>query len=416
MTSSTSGRVAGKLEDERAGVRGRPVVRPARSDRPGLRAPRAGLAPRRRRPVRASDFDRDDRAACPSAAGGPRSRPAPARRRPCRRSDPRAGSRGRVAAPRERGRARRPRGSARPPARSMHPVLELDLDRPRRAGRRSRARIQRAGAGARPPRQRRRPSAVARASLLEHLERVDRARRGPRASSVRTQVASGWSCHERRSSASMTSTIPASRAARLGVLDRDDRLDPPVEVAVHQVGRADVPLAVAAVVEAPDPRVLEELADDRADPDALGHARHARLERAGAADDRSIVDAGLRRAGRAPRSTGDVDDRVELEDDPRRRGRPARAPTSRSTSSRNRERRLCGATSSRRNVRWRDRPVRTLNRSVTSAPISGRHGQQAEVDVQAGGLRVVVAGPDVDVAAQPGALAADDERGLASAS
>ena len=101
----------------------------------------------------------------------------------------------------------------------------------------------------------------------------------------------------------MTSMISASRALRLVVLDRDDRLDPPVEVAIHQVGRADVPLALAAVLEAPDPRVLEELADDRADADALGDARQARLERAGAADDQVDVDAGLRRRGRAPRST-----------------------------------------------------------------------------------------------------------------
>ena len=42
----------------------------------------------------------------------------------------------------------------------------------------------------------------------------------------------------------------------------------------------------------------------------------------------------------------------------------------------------------------------------------GPAGQQAEVHVQPGRLRVVVAGPDMDVAAQPGALAADDERGL----
>ena len=42
--------------------------------------------------------------------------------------------------------------------------------------------------------------------------------------------------------------------------------------------------------------------------------------------------------------------------------------------------------------------------------------QQAEVGVEAGRLGVVVAGPDVDVAAQPGALAADDERDLASGS
>ena len=39
-------------------------------------------------------------------------------------------------------------------------------------------------------------------------------------------------------------------------------------------------------------------------------------------------------------------------------------------------------------------------------------GQQPEVRVQARGLRVVVAGPDVDVAAQAAALAADDQRRL----
>ena len=40
-------------------------------------------------------------------------------------------------------------------------------------------------------------------------------------------------------------------------------------------------------------------------------------------------------------------------------------------------------------------------------------GQQPEVRVEAGGLRVVVAGPDVDVAAEPGALAPHDQRDLA---
>ena len=42
----------------------------------------------------------------------------------------------------------------------------------------------------------------------------------------------------------------------------------------------------------------------------------------------------------------------------------------------------------------------------------GPDRQQAEVHVQAGGLGVVVAGPDVDVQPQAGSLAAHDERGL----
>ena len=73
-----------------------------------------------------------------------------------------------------------------------------------------------------------------------------------------------------------------------GVDDRDERLDPAVEVAGHQVGRADVarPAARAgAVGEAEDPRVLEVATDDRAHPDVLGQARHPGTQAADAADD-----------------------------------------------------------------------------------------------------------------------------------
>ena len=45
-------------------------------------------------------------------------------------------------------------------------------------------------------------------------------------------------------------------------------------------------------------------------------------------------------------------------------------------------------------------PVRTLNRSVTSAPISGRQVSRPRSTYRRAVLRVVVAGPDVDVAAQ----------------
>src|SRR4051794_38496988 len=41
-------------------------------------------------------------------------------------------------------------------------------------------------------------------------------------------------------------------ASRLRILDRHHRLDPTVEVPLHEVGRADVPIRVAAVGEPPD--------------------------------------------------------------------------------------------------------------------------------------------------------------------
>ena len=57
-----------------------------------------------------------------------------------------------------------------------------------------------------------------------------------------------------------------------------------------------------------------------------------------------------------------------------RAGLPARAwLASRSIIDRIQLRRFIGATIRRRKSRWRDRPVRTLNRSLTSAPSSGRH-------------------------------------------
>ena len=53
------------------------------------------------------------------------------------------------------------------------------------------------------------------------------------------------------------------------VLDRGDQLDPVVEVAGHQVGGADVDAGLVRPLEREDPRVLEEAADDRDDPDVL---------------------------------------------------------------------------------------------------------------------------------------------------
>ena len=85
------------------------------------------------------------------------------------------------------------------------------------------------------------------------------------------------------------------------------RFDAPVEVALHQVGAADVELRPPAVREPVDARVLEEPADDGADANALADAGHAGLQAADAADDQVDLDAGLRRAvERADRSAGSV--------------------------------------------------------------------------------------------------------------
>src|SRR4051794_36407911 len=72
-------------------------------------------------------------------------------------------------------------------------------------------------------------------------------------------------------------------AALLDRPNREDRLDPAVQVARHEVGAADEHLVVAAVAEVVDARVLEETSDDRRDVDCLADAGYAGTQTANAA-------------------------------------------------------------------------------------------------------------------------------------
>src|SRR5699024_1589938 len=69
----------------------------------------------------------------------------------------------------------------------------------------------------------------------------------------------------------------------LRVVDAHEHLDAPVEVAVHEIGAADVDLGVPAAGEGEDPGVLEEPAEDRTHADILAQAGDAGLEGRGAA-------------------------------------------------------------------------------------------------------------------------------------
>src|SRR3954451_18124662 len=79
------------------------------------------------------------------------------------------------------------------------------------------------------------------------------------------------------------------------ILDPHQRLDPPVEIAVHQVRTADVDDRLPPAVEPEDPGVLEEPAEDAPDPDVLAHARDAGPDRADPADDDVHRNSGLGR-------------------------------------------------------------------------------------------------------------------------
>ena len=85
--------------------------------------------------------------------------------------------------------------------------------------------------------------------------------------------------------------------------------------------RADEPLRLAAVLEAPDAGVLEELADDRADADPLRQPGTPGTSVHGAADDEVDVDAGRRRPVQRL-DARPIEQRVHLQHDAAA-GRPA---------------------------------------------------------------------------------------------
>ena len=104
------------------------------------------------------------------------------------------------------------------------------------------------------------------------------------------------------------------------IAQRHQRLDAAIEVALHQIGRGNVDVRLAArqsvaAAEGVDARVLEKAPDDRLDADVLGEAGHARPQAANAAHDQIDFDAGAAR-------------RVERVDD--FRNRPARCTCPRS--------------------------------------------------------------------------------------
>ncbi len=199
----------------------------------------------------------------------------------------------------------------------------------------------------------------------------------------------------------------------LGLLvgDLDERLDPPVEVAVHKVRRADPDLVGPAVAESDHPRMLQEAAENRPHPDALRQAGHAGAQGADSPDDQIDVDAG------PARPVERVDDvlihnGVDLDLD--HGGKPQSGVLDLA---------LDPLDDARPDAVRRDEepPVARLA-AVTSEHVEeigqvrahlGIGGEQTEILVRAGRLRVVVAGADVAVASQLPTLLAHDHRRLA---
>ena len=213
----------------------------------------------------------------------------------------------------------------------------------------------------------------------------------------------GSSSHAWRLSCHISSSTSRS-ACRCGrVLDRRHGLDPPVEVARHPVGGADVDLLLAAVEEVEGPRVLEEPADDADHPDGLADAGEPRPEAADPAHDQVDRHAGLRGLVQRDDDVG-IHQRVHLGDDPRRPSRPMVLDL----PADHLEEALPHAPRRHDQLpvpRGRGEAGQHVEEVGEVGAQLGARGQEAEVGVEPRGLRVVVAGADVHVAAHGVALA-----------
>src|SRR5215217_4321262 len=199
-------------------------------------------------------------------------------------------------------------------------------------------------------------------------------------------------------------------AGQVGVGDRGDHLDPQVEVAGHQVGRADVVLAAAAVGEGPDAAVLQEPANDGPHPDGVAHPRDPRAQPADAPHDQVDLHPGLGGAVQGADALG-VDQRVHLQGDAARAaaGVPLGGPLDQLDDPFAQE---VGGDQDLAVAGPAGVPGERVEQlgQVGAQVLVTR--QQAQVGVEPGRLGVVVAGADVDVAADAALLDADHQGGL----
>ena len=158
----------------------------------------------------------------------------------------------------------------------------------------------------------------------------------------------------------------------LRVVDGRDRLDAPVEVALHQVGRADVALGArrrwrtSRSASAPGTRPRSSAPGSAPTRPATPGTSSTCRARSG----RSATPASLTRVQRRDRRRCRRWRCILMTMRPA--PRPRALAASRSISSMNRGRSVMRRDEQPPEARWRESPVRTLNRSVTSAPSSSR--------------------------------------------
>ncbi len=160
-----------------------------------------------------------------------------------------------------------------------------------------------------------------------------------------------------------------------------------------------------------DAAVLQETADDAADPDRFRKPRDARPEAADAADDQVDLHAGLRRQIEAVDHQG-IDQGVGFDDDVRRPAGPGRIDLTVDVLFKLTAQPVRGDGQMMPGLRCRVARQHVKESRCVFADVFGT-GHQAHVCVKAGGDVVVVAGAQVDITADAVFVPADHKRDLA---
>ena len=192
---------------------------------------------------------------------------------------------------------------------------------------------------------------------------------------------------------------------------REASLDALVEVALHPVGARHVHLVLAAVVEVEHSRMLQKAVDDAAHADVRRQPRHPRAQAANAAHQEVDLHPGLGGGVQRLNHLG-VDEGVHLgADEGLALGglvRRLAGDEGKDFLSEARRGHHDVVPLGRQGIAGDD-----VEKAADVAPEVGAGGEEADVGVDAGGAVVVVAGGEVDVAADAVVLAADDEQHLA---
>ena len=195
----------------------------------------------------------------------------------------------------------------------------------------------------------------------------------------------------------ISSTIPLAQGWSI---DGKHDFHAPLEISRHPICATEIDLLLGSLAEHEDASVLQETIDDAANVDVLGDARQTGPQATDAANDQ--INGHARLTGLIQRlDRAAIDERVELREDPR--PFTATRPLGLFVNE------LDGlivqvlrgdAASFCQSWVW-EYPVSKLKSADTSSAIVLSRRKQSQVGVLAGRRWVVVAGPQVDEAAQP---------------